>query len=616
MRSAVGTLLGWLTLAVASAAGAAPPAQPARLPTPQEAVTLALADVRRQPETGRKYLRYLWVGHIPATERQEVWQVLCGHVNSLSRMPRIAHPVIVLDTGHERAGLPTVANPLRPAMAKEEWPRATLLRLDITEYRWDATVWEQLAGADFHFHARLVKEVTVTETVMQEYGYWRMISTQRQVTSEYAKANPKVCEWIRTEDRPVKKEMKKQEVVTAHAPWLPAATITALATETHSDVPILLADFFLWQTAIMSARKPGYADFLGFKDKKTFDALVGFDQAKAEVFTFELLAAVADSGVSEQPRRIARFDKIGGAYWITFDSKLARGKSNPLENIDRKDFAFDASEVIAHLPNGWMACGLFDNKGVRQDSAPDFVGHDKTTTSNNGRIENALSCYRCHQKGMLQDIDDWQRNLYQPPISLSGPDKEKIIEAQQLWLRSLIPALKADRDRYEAAVLEATGLDSGKYSAALRNRWMIYADAPTAVDRERAAREVGVSEAELTEALTAFHASPFQPVKTTAVYTLPPARRRRIPIDQYHELHQNVQQAVFAWRAIKGMGGKLPDRKDAACLDYFREHRGAWPSADIAGKMYGWEEACKEAGFDAAKWPPMREARIARGRRP
>src|SRR5262249_8535574 len=150
------------------------------------------------------------------------------------------------------------------------------------------------------------------------------------------------------------------------------------------------------QTVIQNERAPGpgYYDFLGVKDEKSFHQLIGFDEQlfkeKFPKFLIEMREAVGRSGVADQSRRIAAFDKLQGRLWATYDNTKATGNRNPLEVPDA-GFAYDATEQFGHLANGMWAMGLFDSKGGRQNSAPDFVGHDRTSPNNRARIEINLS---------------------------------------------------------------------------------------------------------------------------------------------------------------------------------------------------------------------------------
>ena len=250
--------------------------------------------------------------------------------------------------------------------------------------------------------------------------------------------------------------------------------------------------------------------------------------------------------MSGQPRRIARFEKLGGGIWFTFDNELAEGETNPLETIG-DGFQFTATEQIGHLPNGMLAYYLGNEKGERQNSAPDFVGHDKTSTNNVAKIEIGLSCVRCHSNGGLQDVRDWIKKQYRPPVELQSPDYEKLVEAKRAYFRRMEPDLKKDRERYAAALLEATGLKPEAYSLAVGNVWKAYADADDAVDLARAAREFGVTKQHLQTAFRWYRSVPGRGLSVLDMYIHEEKEQEAVPVDQFNARYALGQHALQLW---------------------------------------------------------------------
>lgn len=465
--------------------------------TPAQAVAAAEADVRLAPPHLRQYLRYLDLGEIPAKDRTTAYRVLCGHVQHLSRASDITRPVAL-------AG-------------------GALLRLNIEDYGWSVALWESLADADPYYHTRLVQETVELWPGGRYDGVHYMPGAFRY---------------------------RARKTVRALAPWLGnPLVVKSLVDMTQSSVPIVRGAWFFNQTAAQADRKPGYYDFLGVKDKKTFEALGGFDRKAFEKFRTELRASVADSGVTLQPRAIARFGVADGAYWFSLDFKAAVAGKNPLRVLGRDiEKEVDAIEAYITLPNGMWATGLFNGKGVRQDTAPDFIASDGVSRSTDKRVHVNVSCLRCHTNGGLKDIDDWTRNLIQPPLTLQSVDYKELRRLRQQYAKHLEPFLDRDRLGFEASVKEATGWTSKEYAKAYADFWSAFEDAK--VDLAWAARDLGVSEKEFRAALDAqAKAGIADPV--LSVFLLAGPRRRTIGIRTWLEVYATAATIVYGPKGAK-----------------------------------------------------------------
>src|SRR5712692_2835844 len=106
---------------------------------PAGAVTAAYADLLAQPANVQPLIRYVSLYNLPEAERANAARVLSFHVNSLSREPYVAQPVMIS------------AGPL--------------LRVNLSDYGWDRRTWERLAETDPYFHVQIV------EKKEQEFGY-------------------------------------------------------------------------------------------------------------------------------------------------------------------------------------------------------------------------------------------------------------------------------------------------------------------------------------------------------------------------------------------------------------------------------------------------------------
>jgi hypothetical protein len=310
----------------------------------------------------------------------------------------------------------------------------------------------------------------------------------------------------------------------------------------------LFIDNFVWQVAVQSGRKVGYYGMQGIKDRDSFFKIIGLDVKLASGgFTREHIAAVAESGVVQEPRRIVMYEKIGGEAWATLDNfaNEANELANPLRILNG-GFKHKAEEHFGHGANGWWKMMLCDADGKLQDSAPDRLGGDRTSRSNNLRIEVGLSCWRCHNNGGMQPINDWIRNLFvDSPLPLIGPDLELVAKLRQQYLRPIEPRLQDGRDRHERAVKAAVGMTHAEWVRLLDNVFHRY-DSP--VDIERAGRELGVKPDELIEALERYTKA--QPTKTSdtilAIWRMPKARQRAIPLSSW------VEEINVAEAAVRG----------------------------------------------------------------
>lgn len=412
--------------------------------SPSSAVSAALRDCAARP-IDAPHTRYLSLYNVPVAGRAELVKVMAFHANMLSREFEIVRPRRV---------------------------NATLLAVDLRWYGWSPDVWEKLRDADPYFHVETLSEV------YEGKGY-------------YARPGD-TSSWVWT-----KKELKKVRRFD-HAPWLEANEIGLLAKLTHSDVPVVRADWFLYQTAIQKDRAAGYYEWLGIKDRKTFEELVGLDRKLAQRVRREVAAIVADSGVTLQNRQIFRFGIVTGGYWESRDVADGTGDGNALRNLDGA-FVREAEEIFATLPNGLFAYALFNADGVRQDTAPDTIASDSSSTSNDARVHVGLSCVRCHVEG-LRPINDWARKTF-AKTALASPDYETARRLNQLYLSPLDDWLDRDVSQYAAALKACNGMTPAENAKAFGAAWEAYAD--DLVTPGIAAAELGVGEVEFVEAVRA-----------------------------------------------------------------------------------------------------------------
>lgn len=462
----------------------------AALLTPADTFAVVHADLAKLPPEARLRVRYLDLRTVPDAMRAETIKVLAGHCNQLSRLPILTAPVRV---GH-------------------------CLRVTLDDYGWDPLVWDRLSEEEPYYTIRVEQDwpggVYPYDGKHYAAGAFRV-----------RKAYPAV--WCGE---------KAAEVWT----W------------TGSLAPVVDACWFFNRTAAQAERIVGYYDFLGVKDEATFQQLIGFDRKKAEAFRFEVREAVADSGVTLQPRAISRHDALGGGYWRSLDFKTAINEKNPLRVIGREtERHYDASEQFGVLPNGLWATGLFDAKGVRQDYAPPDIASDGQSKSHDKRVHVNVSCCRCHAEGGLRPIDGWVRNLLAPPVALRTTDYKASLELKQQYVRRLEPFLERDRGQYEAAIKEISGMDGKTYAKAYGAFWEHYEDGRIGI--EQAAASLGVKVEDFRgKMIEAAKGNALDPV--LAVFLLEGPRRRTIGIRQWEEVYPAAQSLMGWFR--KSLTGK------------------------------------------------------------
>ncbi len=396
-------------------------------------------DLANMSPESRKYARYLDFHYEPNKKvRDRRARTLFGHLNGLSRESDITRPVVLDGDG---------------------W----VMRFDGRDYgAVFQKTYERLDNPDPYYHVKVESETYDT----YEYPGGRGSDGKYYEKGTYKRNVKKV---VKSAVGPILSDGKVE-----------ALLITEIVNWTRSSVFLVSAEWFFNQTAADQDRDPGYYEFIGVKTESDFQKVVGFDaKAVADFGLTELRGAVAESPVTLQARALRRDASLDGAYWRSFDFQKAVDKQNPLRvlgaDIERQ---FDASEQFGMGPNGFWKTGIFKLDRTTQFAAPGQIATDHTSKSNDHQVHNYISCLRCHSNGGLQDIDEWARVVFNgPPLLLQSPDYDVQKKLRQQYLRRLEPFLKRDRDRYEAAVKEATGWTSKEYSAALAEMWEEYEDA-------------------------------------------------------------------------------------------------------------------------------------------
>lgn len=418
---------------------------------PAAAIGAALADARTLGPAAVR-TRYLDLSPIPADYRAEVVKVLAFHVNQLSRESYLVPPRRVNET---------------------------LLAVVLDDYRWDAKVWERLATFDPYYH------LTVEMVKPWRGGVWRD-------GINYAAGSFRV-----------------KGKVAASAPWLPAKEIGELITLTQSQVPIVDAAWWFTQSARQlsltnKSNGIGYYDWLAVQKRADFEKLVKFSERDSLEFGRELRAAIELSGVATQNRQVVRFQALGGGYYATLDTNDSTGQGNAIRNLARGDFKHQAEEIYGVLSNRLFAYFLGDDKGNRQDTAPDFIGPNDAPLrqGRDGRIHICLSCLECHTDG-LRSIADFARKTLRSPLGLQSADYAKYVELRRAYFGNLEKQIEDDRKVFADALLEVNGFTTVENAKAFSKFWSWYAlrlRGPPEI-----AAYMGITEERLLEGIKAYY---------------------------------------------------------------------------------------------------------------
>ena len=431
------------------------------------AVSLALADVRKLPVDRQQYAFYLWRPR-PAGDAKEVAAALAlkarlsgTWVHFLSTEPDLAPAAVV---------------------------GPNLLRVFVDDYGggWKKAR-ENLLNAEPWFHADTVVVKVVAEDVYRDYGYYDARGKFRA-----------------TEKRLTRKAVKKAVKVRAAA-FADPAEYAQLIALTQSQVPIVRADWLLFQTAIQEGREGhGYYDFLGLGQKRQdWDNLVGANIQTSRKLRKAHRAIIGRSTVTLNNRGMEGGATLTeGIRMLTDDFAASQDVKNPLRLL-QEDARRDGGEGLGNMPNGLLAAWVENAQGNRLNAVPDNIASDKTSRSPDRRVH-AGQCWRCHEEG-YKPVDDWARRIYAPPFSLDSPDARLQRELRAAYLSDLKGFIKRGNDVYLAALQKLDWKTTREWSQAFADEWSEYADQDRTADD--IARELGVDPKKFAAGLRAYLAA-------------------------------------------------------------------------------------------------------------
>jgi len=279
-----------------------------------------------------------------------------------------------------------------------------------------------------------------------------------------------------------------------------------LQKRTRSKAPIVRADWWFVQSCRQLSLDNrgdtgvGYYDWLALKKRADFEALGAVDKKTAIRLGDELRGVLEQgtSGISQLDRIVEVYDGYGDRdLYLTLDTNSnAKGNTAPA-NLEQGAFKHQAEEGYVTLPNGLWAFWLGDEKGNRQDSAPDFIGDNRAPLRQgaDGRIHICLACIQCHVEGGLRPIDDWARRTLKVPNQLEDSDYKKFQRLKQQYMSDLDGRLERGRQRYTKRLKECCGLtpeELAKEYSAFYYRYVLEARS-----LDRLAIELGVPPAKL-----------------------------------------------------------------------------------------------------------------------
>ena len=439
------------------------------------AIKLAYDKVSQDSYAFTSHIRYLSLYHLQNNEEEKkaLAKSVSFAIHSLSKRKDPSIPVFV--SGSQN----------------------TLIRVNLDDYEIDPKQWDNLGKTgsgpkprfEPYFHAKAQK----TNLVSVEPVYDEVDQVENVLLGNDINGRP-VYQQKTVRKRIVKeagKTDKKVEEVLLPAPWLDPVAVDQLYKMTGSDFPVLRADWFVTYSTL----EPAYHLLLGFgEDEKSFADLIGADEAKSSKFRAQDKGVVVKSKVALNNRTLIRSPAQKGYYWVSHDSLKSTDDRNYAQNfLDEK---FDATEIIASLPNGLQAYFIGDAKGKRLDKADNEIAKDYEHSD--GIVRSGRSCITCHATG-LQSIEDEVRIMSQFSPNASSKlitvDDKKYREIRDLFGSNLEKQVVADRQIYADAIGLVTGWTPAENARQYKRFWEGYVE--DLLTREQIANECGIMLSEL-----------------------------------------------------------------------------------------------------------------------
>ncbi len=250
------------------------------------------------------------------------------------------------------------------------------------------------------------------------------------------------------------------------------------------DASLLQLESFTGQglalKGLTNTRLP-WMDVADFNDTTLRNAVVYYNLTKAPSTLQQLLvnlgvafaadlansqaALIGFNGSTLSPaanRLIDRHDSNDGFFWATFDTgpivdQAQNLFANPLlaETGGEHVLKFAAGEQLYSLPNGLMASFLANAAGVRLNEADANVVHDFTSNPVSPIIKNAISCFRCHNGGLIHATDKVRAAIPQQQLGARDSQLALALYKPQTTIDKLFTT---DNERF-ANAMKDIGLD-------------------------------------------------------------------------------------------------------------------------------------------------------------
>ena len=434
--------------------------------SPREVVSTSIQDARKLPVGIKEFTRYFDISVIPLAERVEFVKTLELHINEIKPVGEEVVRFRIID--------------------------GNVLAVYLHDLNWNVNVWEKLAEVEPWYTVQTITIVKVLQTKMDDGRIFYRFSPKDDwvISTKWEGAKEKIIKTpaIPNDGRYDVKEMAELQLLT------------------HSKVPIVAADWFLIQTSRQLDLRnqqtgAGYYDFLGIKDRNTFEKLIKLNVKDSLEFGFDLQFAMDRSGVGQHGRQGDRFKALGGGAWKTRDPNRPDDTSNPIRLLRREDYKHVAERHFALKADGLFIFLLCTDQGVRQDTAPDnAVGPDDSPgrlPGMDGRIHVGL-CTHCHTEG-LKPIDDVIRETQRLPNILKSVDPLVAQQLRRRYSTDLQYYLDEDNKIYANGIKRINGRTIKENSVAARTAYHNYVHKAYAI--EDIAFRMGVDAKKLFAAL-------------------------------------------------------------------------------------------------------------------
>lgn len=442
------------------------------VPTPNDALRLALTDCRALPEEVRPYVRYVWVEDGKTTSLQAT----SFTTNVWSRATTVYQ-------------VPDVFDGKKLVLARIDLRRFAPRDKDLREV---ASTWEELRFEP-RFNLLLtpgtLKAAAATFGDMEFRGIWvkwgvvgKGFGADWQLTRHAGKFRLK--------------DLTDCVLAAIPDPSLDQEAYFELAELTGSYAALVTHPYYI-SRALSAIKDDGlyavlygglYYDLAGigakFKKGTDLDNLLesigvgnvvqGITSEQVfEKLRSDMRAVMFRSAVTGNKRMAEVFPILQGRpdqsqriCSITHDVKRKRIDVDTHAAMNLIKFKDDGREVIFDRPNGFHGYGAYNGQGKRVEKVPDDIASDHTVPSpHHTELQGAISCIRCHE---AEGSDGWKslrndvKTLTMNGLNIFGDVTRRdqfdtIDRLVGLYHGNIEKPLQQGRDAYAAAVLRATG---------------------------------------------------------------------------------------------------------------------------------------------------------------